>query len=145
MTTARALDLEACPSHAEVLIEAPRFTHVKRRDDGAVDFVSPLPCPFNYGSVPGTRSGDGERIDALVLGPRLPRGDRRRWPVVGVVRFVDAGAHDPKWVCSQRPLGARERLEIELFFRVYALCKRALNESRGRSGETAYLGLSSRA
>jgi inorganic pyrophosphatase len=131
----------ALPSEAVVVVEAPRFSHVKRRDDGAVDFVSPLPCPFNYGSVPGTRSGDGERIDAVVLGPRLPRGSRARLRVLGVVRFVDAGADDPKWICADRSLRASDRLQLVAFFTVYALVKRALNRARGRSGATRFHGI----
>ncbi len=129
------------PVETEVIIDSPRFSCVKRRDDGRIDFVSPLPCPFNYGSVPGTRSGDGERIDAVVLGPRLPRHARRRLAVAGLVRFVDAGAQDPKWVCVQRPLRALDRLQLEAFFRVYALAKRALNRARGHGGLTRYEGL----
>jgi inorganic pyrophosphatase len=58
----------------DVVIEVPLGSFIKRRDDGRVDFVSPVPCPFNYGSVPDTLSGDGDRVDAVVLGPRLPRG-----------------------------------------------------------------------
>jgi hypothetical protein len=39
------------PPEVEVLIEIPRGSFVKRGSTGHVDFVSPLPCPFNYGSV----------------------------------------------------------------------------------------------
>jgi inorganic pyrophosphatase len=133
---------DAFPAELEVVIDVPRMGFIKRKDDGSVDFISPLPCPFNYGSVPGTRSGDGDRIDALVLGPRLSRGDRRTWRVLGAVRFTDAGASDPKWICAAHgPLGLADRLQIELFFRVYALAKRALNRARGRTGATRYDGV----
>jgi len=129
------------PHEALVVVDAPRFSYVKRRDDGRIDFVSPLPCPFNYGSVPGSVSGDGERIDALVLGPRRARSSRGLLPVRGVVRFVDAGDEDPKWICSELPLRTADRLQIEAFFHVYALAKRALNRLRGRMGPTRYDGL----
>jgi inorganic pyrophosphatase len=36
----------------DVVIEIPRGSFLKRGSTGRVDFVSPLPCPFNYGSVP---------------------------------------------------------------------------------------------
>ena len=36
----------------EVVIEVPRGSFVKRGSSGSVDFISPLPCPFNYGAVP---------------------------------------------------------------------------------------------
>lgn len=129
------------PCEAEVVVDLPRFSHVKRRDDGAIDFVSPLPCPFNYGSVPDTRSGDGDRIDAIVLGPRRPRGSRSRLRVFGVVRFVDAGVDDPKWICADRPLRASDRLLLAAFFVVYALAKRVLNGLRRRRGATRYDGI----
>jgi inorganic pyrophosphatase len=129
------------PAETEVVIDAPRFSCVKRRDDGGVDFVSPLPCPFNYGSVPGTRSGDGDRIDAVVLGARLARGTCVRVRVHGLVRFVDAGADDPKWICSEARPGAADRHQLAAFFTLYALAKRVLNRARGKRGPTRYDGL----
>ena len=36
----------------DVVIEIPRWSFLKRGSTGHVDFISPLPCPFNYGSVP---------------------------------------------------------------------------------------------
>lgn len=124
----------------EVVIEVPRGGHEKLRADGSRDFLSPLPCPFNYGSVPGTLSGDGDPLDALVLGPRLPRGARVRVRVLAEVRFVDAGEADPKLICGQR-LGRGDRVRVALFFRGYALAKSALYRLRGRRGRTAYEGI----
>jgi inorganic pyrophosphatase len=135
---------ERLPEHADVVIDSPRFSHVKRKDDGRIDFVSPLPCPFNYGSVPGTRSGDGERIDAVVLGARLARRTCVRVRVHGLVRFIDDGVEDPKWICSRGPLRARDRVQLAAFFHVYALAKRALNHARGKRGATRYAGLALR-
>ena len=40
------------PPLVEVVVEIPRGSFLKRGSSGRVDFVSPLPCPFNYGSVP---------------------------------------------------------------------------------------------
>lgn len=121
-------------------IEVERGSHVKRRADGEVDFLSPVPCPFNYGSVSGITGGDGDPQDALVLGPRRLRGDRVRVEVRGVVRFVDGGCVDDKWVCADAPLTARQRASVLRFFALYAAAKRALNFARGRSGQTALLG-----
>ena len=129
------------PARVDVAIDAPRFSFVKRDDRGGVDFVSPLPCPFNYGSVPGTRSGDGDRIDALLLGRRRARGIVRDVAVVAIVHFLDAGQLDPKWVCSGRPLDLIDHTQLDAFFRVYALAKRALNQVRGKTGETRYDGI----
>jgi len=129
------------PARVDVQIDAPRFSFLKRDDRGAIDFVSPLPCPFNYGSVPGTRSGDGDRIDALVLGARKPRGLVRQLPVVAIVHFTDAGELDPKWICAAGPLDLVAHVQVDAFFRVYAVAKRALNRARGKSGETRYDGI----
>ena len=125
----------------EVVIDVPRGSFIKWDDDGRVDYVSPLPCPFNYGSVPNTVSGDGDRLDALVLGPRLARGTRVTLPVLGLVHFVDAGDSDPKYICGQGTLGRRDRLLVALFFGSYAYLKGALNRLRGKRGATRYGGI----
>ena len=129
------------PSEPEVLIESPRGSVVKRRADGGVDFVSPLPCPYNYGCIPGMDSGDGDPLDVVVLGPRLRRGARVRVPVVGVIGFLDAGCADPKVICSPRPLSRADRAGLAAFFHVYAFFKRGLHRARGRqTGVTRYVG-----
>jgi len=106
-----------------IVIEVPRFSFVKRGPSGSVDFVSPFPSPFNYGSVPETLAEDGEPRDVLLLGPRLPHGTRTEASVLGVVHFLDAGVPDPKIVAGPR-LGGCDRGTIEGFFRLYALAKR---------------------
>jgi inorganic pyrophosphatase len=53
-----------------VVIEVPRGSFLKRGSTGHVDFISPLPCPFNYGSVPIYLGLEGDLLDALVLGKR---------------------------------------------------------------------------
>lgn len=131
------------PEELEVVIEVPRGGFIKRTDAGSIDYVSPFPCPFNYGSVPNTRSGDGDRLDALVLGPRLPRGTRVRLKVVALVRFVDAGEQDPKYVCSAAPPTLPEVATIVAFFKLYELLKGTLNRLRGKRGVTRYEGLTS--
>jgi len=123
-----------------VTVEYPRWSMVKRRGDGSIDFVSPVPCPYNYGSISGRRSGDGDLLDAVVLGPRLPFGARLQLTAVGVVGFLDLGVHDPKVICSAAPLSARERAGLERFFRVYARFKQALARLRGQPQATGYLG-----
>jgi inorganic pyrophosphatase len=125
----------------EVVIDVPRGSFIKRADDGKVDYVSPLPCPFNYGSVPDTVSGDGDRLDALVMGPRLAAGAKVVVPVRALVHFTDAGQSDPKYVCSAAPLSAAERATVKLFFRTYAYLKGALNLLRGKRGATRYGGM----
>lgn len=132
--------LPALPREPELLIEYPRWSVVKRRRDGSIDFISPLPCPYNYGCVPGFESEDGDPLDVVVLGPRLRRGERLRVPVVGIIGFLDAGCADPKVICSPHPLSPRERAGLERFFRLYAFCKRVLYRLRGGREETRFLG-----
>jgi inorganic pyrophosphatase len=135
-----SLRLPELPSEPEVLIETPRWSLVKWRGDGRVDFISPLPCPYNYGCIPDVRSDDGDPLDVVVLGPRLRRGQRVRVPVVGVVDFIDAGRGDPKVICSARPLGALDRAGLERFFRFYARFKRVLHRIRGQVPDTRFRG-----
>ena len=67
------------PPELEVTIELPRGSFLKRGSTGQLDFVSPLPCPFNYGSVERLIGLEGDLLDAVVLGPRLPRGHLPAW------------------------------------------------------------------
>jgi inorganic pyrophosphatase len=124
-----------------VRVEVPRGGFVKPGADGRVDLRSPVPTPFNYGCVPGRTGGDGDPLDAVLLGPRVPAGTERTTRVHGVVRFRDAGAVDDKLVCGDHAPTRAERLALVAFFRVYAVAKRWLNRWRGRPGETAFLGL----
>jgi inorganic pyrophosphatase len=115
----------------EVVIEIPRGSFVKRTSDGRVDFVSPFPCPFNYGSADAYIGPDGDFLDAVVLGPRLRRGTRLTVQVAGAVSLIDRGVSDDKLICSDRPVGAVRRFSILLFFRFYSVCKRLLYLLRG--------------
>ncbi len=133
-------EIAALPDRATVRIEVPRGSFVKRRPDGSIDFVSPLPCPYNYGSVVGTVAPDGDPLDALVLGEPLPVRATVDLPVRGVIGFVDAGQCDPKLVCSATPLTRRERAGIERFFARYGVLKRIVNLVRRERGRTACTG-----
>ncbi len=53
-----------------VCIEIPRGSFLKRAAGQQVDFVSPFPCPFNYGSIDAFIGSEGDLLDAVVLGPR---------------------------------------------------------------------------
>ena len=88
----------------EVRIEIPRGSFLKRGSNGRVDFVSPLPCPYNYGSVPGWLGLEGDLLDAVVLGPRLARNRRVRVVAVGAVGLTDRGLYDDKLICTTTPL-----------------------------------------
>ena len=128
------------PPELEVVIEVPRGSFLKRGATGHVDFISPLPCPFNYGSVPIYLGLEGDLLDALVLGPRLPLGTRIRVKAWGAVILTDRGMQDDKLVCSDRPVSASERRDVLRFFHFYAKCKGLLNFWRRRPGRNACEG-----
>ena len=119
-----------------VVIEIPKGSFLKRGAGQAVDFVSPFPCPFNYGAIHDFRGGDSDYLDAVVLGKRLSRGDRVRVAAVGAVGFTDRGITDDKLICAARSVGTAQRWMILLFFHFYALCKRLLNAYRRLPGIT---------
>lgn len=123
-----------------VVIDVPRGSFVKRNDNHAVDFVSPFPCPFNYGHVPGTLGDDGDALDALVLGSRLPLGSMVNVTTRARIDFIDGGEPDPKWICAAAPLSRFQRLQVDGFFRCYAVAKRLINGIRGKRGQTRYRG-----
>jgi len=120
-----------------VLIEIPRGSFLKRGSLGYIDFVSPLPCPFNYGSVPTHIGLEGDLLDAVVLGPRLAAGTVLRTRAWGAVTLADRGMCDDKLICSSTPLSPAQRDGVLRFFGFYARCKGWLNLWRGRSGRNA--------
>lgn len=128
------------PPEVDVVIEIPRGSFLKRGSTGHVDFISPLPCPFNYGSVPKFLGLDGDLLDAVVLGTRLPFGTHIRVKVWGAVILTDRGRTDDKLICSDRPISVAERQDVLKFFRCYAKCKGVLNIWRQRHGRNACEG-----
>ncbi len=89
----------APPPTLDVVIEVPRGSFLKRGSSGHIDFVSPLPCPFNYGAVPGLLGLEGDLLDALVLGPRLRYGTRVHVTAWAAVTLTDRGMSDDKLIC----------------------------------------------
>jgi inorganic pyrophosphatase len=143
-------DENRCPSPAQeatfdapevdVVIEIPRGSFLKRGSTGHIDFISPLPCPYNYGSVPKFLGLEGDLLDALILGPRLPVGTRIRIKAWGAVILTDRGMTDDKLICSDRRPSLSECQNVLRFFRFYAKCKGLLNIWRRRTGRNACEG-----
>lgn len=133
---------EAAPEvpEVDVVIEIPRGSFLKRGSTGHVDFISPLPCPFNYGSVPSYLGLEGDLLDALVLGPRLPLGTQIRVKAWGAVILTDRGMTDDKLICGDHALNRSERRKVLRFFHFYAKCKGLLNAWRRRPGRNACEG-----
>lgn len=128
------------PPEVEVVIEVPRGSFLKRGSSGSIDFVSPLPCPFNYGAVPTLLGLEGDLLDALVLGPRLRLGTRVHVKAWGAVTLTDRGMSDDKLICSDHPPSPAEYRNVLRFFHFYAKCKGLLNLWRRRPGRNACEG-----
>ncbi len=135
------------PASVRVIIEVPKGSFLKRELHGEarVEYVSPVPCPFNYGHAPAHPGRDGDPLDVVVLGPRLALGATAQVPVQALVRFYDAGQPDDKLVCAREPLTRRQELLVSGFFRTYVHARRLLNRAQGRTGETLFTGLVTRA
>lgn len=131
------MEVATKPIELDVVVEIPRGSFLKRGSTGEIDFISPLPCPFNYGSVPRYVGLEGDLLDAVVLGPRLPYGSHVRVKAWGAVTLTDHGMSDDKLICSSRPVDPRERRMVLRFFHFYARCKGLLNFFRHRPGRNA--------
>lgn len=128
------------PDEVVLAVEIPAggFTKYEINEEGLVfvdRFISmPMTYPANYGSMPRTRAGDGDPLDALVLtrAPLHP-GTLIRFRPIGYLRMQDRGEQDDKIIgvpvdkvdatyagirdISDLPALERERLEA--FFRSY--------------------------
>jgi len=129
-----------------VVIEVPKGGRIKWSAKGRMEFVSPIACPFNYGSISEMVGSDGDPWDVVVLGPKLPRGSRHTVEIIGRVGFRDAGLADDKWVGRPMPVGNvdpvtdREKRAIERFFHVYGLVKRLAHCFKRTAGTTGFQG-----
>ena len=92
----------------------------RRGSTGHVDFVSPLPSPFNYGSVPTTSDS---RAICLMLscwdrGPQV--GTRLRVRAWGAVILTDRGITDDELVGIDFPLSGAQKQDVSV---LRLLCK----------------------
>jgi inorganic pyrophosphatase len=131
---------QTSPVEVEVVIEVPRGSFLKRGSTGRIDFISPLPCPFNYGAVPTLLGLEGDLLDALVLGPRRRLGTRTRLGAWGAVTLTDRGMSDDKLICSDTRPTSADIERVLRFFHFYAKCKGLLNLWRRRPGRNACEG-----
>jgi inorganic pyrophosphatase len=125
---------ELTPPEVSIVIEIPRGSFLKRGSSGRIDFISPLPCPYNYGSIPDYIGGEGDLLDAVVLGPRLAVGTVVRLPAWGAIGLSERFMYDDKLICARRAPSDRQSARVLRFFRVYAFCKGILNRLRGQRG-----------
>ncbi len=69
--------------------------------DGRRRVIQYLPYPTNYGMIPRTSlpyeiGGDGDPLDALLLGLKVERGAVVHARPIGVLRLIDGGERDDK-------------------------------------------------
>lgn len=126
----------------KIIIDTPKWSFIKRKDDGSIDYISPFPCPFNYGSFLETEGEDGDREDIVVLGKKLKRGVQEcEADRVCIVRFYDKGDFDPKYVYSNEDLTRIDLLKLYSFFLLFSILKLALNTLKGKKGKTKFVGI----
>ena len=124
----------------DITIEVPRWGFVKRGSTDKIDFISPIPCPYNYGSIRAYVGLDNDYLDAIVIGPRLPRDTVITCPAFAAIGLSDRGLYDDKLICATKPLSFLDKCLVASFFRCYALFKRILNFIRRQPGQTRYEG-----
>jgi inorganic pyrophosphatase len=120
-----------------VTIEVRKGSRVKRGSQGEIDFLSPVSCPWNYGSAIGHIGADGEPVDVIVLGPPQDRGAVLEVMLQGRIPFIDAGVQDDKWVAAEAPLSPEEIAEVEAFFVRYARAKTWAGRLQLRKGKAS--------
>ena len=100
-------------SLVQVVIEIPAGTIDKwelNKSNGKLEWeivngkprqVNYLGYPGNYGFIPQTllskeQGGDGDPLDALILGPAAERGSVQKCKIIGVLKLTDHGENDDK-------------------------------------------------
>lgn len=84
---------------------------------------------------------EGDLLDAVVLGPRLRRGERVTVQVFAAVGLTDHGMYDDKLICAHSSISPWQQFYVLLFFRFYSKCKGILNVFRDMPGRNACTGL----
>ena len=123
------------PKHVRVRIEVSKGSHIKRGSRGEIDYLSPLPCPWNYGSAIDLMGADGDPLDVVVMGEKIETGAVVEVELQGHIPFLDLGLKDDKWVGAPAALGSQDIDELNTFFRRYAQAKRVANRLLLRRGE----------
>ena len=87
--------------------------------------------------MPAYLGREGDLLDAVVLGPRIPCGTHLRALAWGAVTLTDRGMSDDKLICCTQPLTWAQQERVLRFFAFYARCKALLNFWRRRPGRNA--------
>ena len=86
-----------------VVIECQKGSNLKIEFDEnsgefKTDFIfKDIAFPYYYGFIPGTKAGDGDTMDAIILSDMvLKTGDAVACKAVGIVKIIDRGEEDDK-------------------------------------------------
>ena len=108
-----------------ICIEVSKWGMIKWNEKGNIDYISPIPCPFNYGSVKNIMGDDGDLQDAILLGDKKEVRFCGKYKLIGKVYFIDQGRQDHKWIFSAtNKIRRRDWMVLDSFFRIYAQIKR---------------------
>ncbi len=88
---------------AKYMVELKSGNIELEQKNGAPRFVQYLGYPCNYGNIPRSvflksTGGDGDALDAIVLGPSVPTGSVVRGRAIGIMSLLDTGEKDDKVV-----------------------------------------------
>lgn len=103
----------------QVVIEIPSGSTAKWEvRNGKPRIVNYLGYPGHYGMIPGTllpksAGGDGDPLDAIVIGTAIERGEIVAVKLIGVMVLIDQGEQDDKLiaVCAGSPLFAVDSIK----------------------------------
>jgi inorganic pyrophosphatase len=100
---------DKAPEVINVVIEIPKGSNNKYEFDEELGLIkldrvlySSFFYPLDYGFIPGTRSEDGDHLDALVIGSDpVPTGCVVSVRPIGVLNMIDSGDPDAKILAVQ--------------------------------------------
>ena len=92
----------------KAVIEIPKgnknnkYEYDEKSGEFKLDFVfENLVWPYNYGFFPGTKAGDGDTLDAIVLSSSpLKQGQEVECKIIGMMEVLDRGEEDNKIICA---------------------------------------------
>jgi len=138
-----------------VLIEIPEGSYNKYEYDEELDLIKldfvfwgDCKFPHNYGLIPGTRGGDGDHLDVIVLNPTpLAIGSVVVCRPIGIIEQIDRGEVDNKLVavpvvCKEyEKIKSIEDLDFDIekmyidFYGLIAIQKNKTIEIKGAFGK----------
>lgn len=136
------------PEKFNVVLEIPKGSRAKYEYDEKLDIIK-LDFVFskdfgfihNYGYIPETRGGDGDHLDAFILGDyRLAVRTIIPCRAIGMIELVDKGEEDNKIIAapvadeglrglvSVKNISEEHRRQFELFFKEVGVQKNKTTE-----------------